>query len=168
MSKLSPRLQEILNALPIRPDSRILEVGCGPGALTRAVARMLTGGKIVAIDRSEKAIAQATKSSFDLIEDGRLEYRRCNAEEFSLKCNEQPFDFAFAIRVGALDGRHPELEALVLERIASSLASDGRIFVDGGAPLRELSSPFAMQISKSSAKKSAHAGQVRPQLERIH
>lgn len=147
MSKLSPRLEAVLDALPIHTGSRILEIGCGPGALARAIARKLTNGKIVAIDRSEKAIAQATKSSLDLIKDGRLEYRRCKAEEFSRKRNEQPFEFAVAIRVGALDGRHPKLEALVLERIASSLTRNGKIFIDGGAPLCELSPPFEIGVS---------------------
>ena len=38
MARLSPRLQEVLDALPLRPGLRVLEVGCGPGALARAIA----------------------------------------------------------------------------------------------------------------------------------
>ncbi|MEV5544174.1 methyltransferase domain-containing protein [Saccharopolyspora shandongensis] len=55
---LSPRLGEIVDALPLTPQARVLEIGCGPGAAARAVAARLTSGHILAIDRSAKAIAQ--------------------------------------------------------------------------------------------------------------
>ena len=46
MARLSPRLQEVLDALPLRPGLRVLEVGCGPGALARAIAaRAISGSK---------------------------------------------------------------------------------------------------------------------------
>ena len=48
------------------------------------------------------------------------------------------FDLAFAVRVGALDGRHPELEARARQRIADALTPHGRLFIDGGDPLREI------------------------------
>ena len=42
---LSPRLAAVVQALPLRPDSRVLEIGCGPGAAARAVAaRLLVDG----------------------------------------------------------------------------------------------------------------------------
>jgi cyclopropane fatty-acyl-phospholipid synthase-like methyltransferase len=30
----------IVDALPLRPDSRVLEIGCGPGAAARAVEEL--------------------------------------------------------------------------------------------------------------------------------
>jgi hypothetical protein len=47
----------------------------------------------------------------------------------------------FAVRVGALDGRHPEAGQWVLRRIAMATRADARLFIDGGDPLRELSIP---------------------------
>ncbi|MDL4816989.1 hypothetical protein [Actinomadura opuntiae] len=44
----------------------------------------------------------------------------------------------FAVRVGALDGRDPEAGRQAVRRIAAVLAPGGRVFVDGGDPLREL------------------------------
>lgn len=56
---LSPRLAAILVALPLRRGMRILEIGCDPGALARAIAAKLGDGHVLAIDRSPKAVAQA-------------------------------------------------------------------------------------------------------------
>ena len=49
-----------------------------------------------------------------------------------------PFDLAFAVRVGCLDGRHPEAAAAALTRVRAALNPGGRLFVDGGDPLREV------------------------------
>ena len=59
MTRLSPRLQAVVDALPLQPGSRVLEIGCGPGAAARAIANRLDTGHILAIDRSAKAIDQA-------------------------------------------------------------------------------------------------------------
>ncbi|WP_199553053.1 class I SAM-dependent methyltransferase, partial [Streptomyces sp. N35] len=60
---LSPRLAAIVNALPLEAHSRVLEIGCGPGAAARAVAQRLTTGHILAVDRSATAIVQATAAA---------------------------------------------------------------------------------------------------------
>lgn len=135
---LSPRLAAIVDALPLRPGLRVLEIGCGPGAMAREIARRLERGHILAIDRSAKAIAQAQAGSQALLAAGRLSFRCAVVEDFALAPGEPPFDLAVAIRVGALDGRHPELGRLALPRIAAALKAGGRLFVDGGDPLREL------------------------------
>ena len=57
--KISPRLAEIVEALPLRPGMRVLEIGCGSGVAARAVLERIGAGQVLAIDRSAKAIAQA-------------------------------------------------------------------------------------------------------------
>lgn len=138
---LSPRLRQIIEALPLRPGVRILEIGCGPGAAARVIAGMIKDGSVLAIDRSAKAIAQAKKASKAEMAAGRLEFRQCAIEDFELEKNERPFDFAFAVRVGALDGRHPEIEKKALERIAAVLKTKGKLYIDGGKPLKEIRLP---------------------------
>ncbi|MEV0082125.1 methyltransferase domain-containing protein [Saccharopolyspora sp. NPDC050642] len=138
---LSPRLGEIVDALPLTPQARVLEIGCGPGAAARAVAARLTSGHILAIDRSAKAIAQAKTASAQEIASGHMSVRQITAEDFALEPGEAPFDIVFAVRVGALDGRHPEAGRRALERIAAALVPGGRLFVDGGQPLREIPMP---------------------------
>ncbi|WP_141576339.1 cyclopropane-fatty-acyl-phospholipid synthase family protein [Actinomadura sp. WMMA1423] len=138
MPSLSPRLAEIVDALPLAPGMRVLEIGCGPGAAARAVAARLDGGHIVAIDRSARAVAQAEAASAEEIAAGRMSVRRAAIEDFTLDAGEAPFDLVFAVRVGALDGRHPEAGRRALQRIGAVLAPGGRLLIDGGDPLREI------------------------------
>lgn len=128
---LSARLAAVVDALPLRPDMRVLEIGCGPGAAARAVAERLTTGYVLAIDRSAAAVAQASAGSAELIADGRLRVRQAAAEDFVAAPGEGPFDLVFAARVGALDGRHPAAGREAMARIAAVLAPGGRLFVDG-------------------------------------
>ena len=55
-SKLSPRLMEIVDALPLEPGMRVLEIGCGPGAMAREIAGRIGNGYVLAIDRSRLAV----------------------------------------------------------------------------------------------------------------
>jgi cyclopropane fatty-acyl-phospholipid synthase-like methyltransferase len=135
---LSPRLAAVVDALPLRPGIRVLEIGCGPGAAAREVAARIGDGHILAVDRSAKAIEQARAASRDLIASGRMSLRQVAVEDLELLPGEQPFDLAFAVRVGALDGRHPEIEGRARERIAAALTPEGRLFIDGGDPLKEV------------------------------
>lgn len=137
---LSPRLAAIATALPLKPGLRVLEIGCGPGALARTLAERIGDGRVLAIDRSAKAIALARAGSA-AIATKRLAFLQTAVEDFVLPADEPPFDLAVAVRVGALDGRHPEIAARALARIAAALKPRGKLYVDGGNPLRELPLP---------------------------
>ncbi len=114
--RISARLAEMVEALPLHPGMRVLEVGCGPGVAARAVLRRMGKGRVLAIDRSAKAIAQAVAGSGPELATGQLEYRCVAVEDFTLAEGERPYDLAFAVRVGALDGRHPEAGRVALGR----------------------------------------------------
>ncbi|MDH5821941.1 class I SAM-dependent methyltransferase [Luteimonas sp. RD2P54] len=133
---LSPRLAAIVDALPLAPGMRVLEIGCGPGAALREVARRIGGGHALGIDRSAVAIRQARAAAAAQTGGGRLEFRQVAAEDFVLEEGQAPFDLAFAVRVGALDGRRPGAGRRVLQRLRAALAADARLHVDGGDPLR--------------------------------
>jgi trans-aconitate methyltransferase len=146
---LSPRLQAVVDALPLQPDSRVLEIGCGPGAAARTIADRLVTGHILAIDRSAAAIAQARAAAAEQIASGRMELRQVAAEDFVLDADEEPYDIVFAVRVGALDGRHPEAGEQVLQQIALATIARARLFIDGGNPLRELPIPSSSRPFKA-------------------
>ncbi|WP_224998763.1 bifunctional 2-polyprenyl-6-hydroxyphenol methylase/3-demethylubiquinol 3-O-methyltransferase UbiG [Cesiribacter sp. SM1] len=136
--KLSPRLRAIVEALPLYPGIRVLEIGCGPGAAARAVANRIGYGYVLAIDRSAKAIQQATAASVQEIASGRLQFRQLAVENLVLEAGEPLYDLAFAMRVGALDGRYPGIGQLALPRIAKALTLNAKLFIDGGNPLLEI------------------------------
>jgi SAM-dependent methyltransferase len=138
MAGLSPRLRAIVDALPLRAGLRVLEIGCGPGAAAREIARRIGSGHVLAIDRSEKAIAQAMAASRTELASGALSFRRAAIEDFELEPGESPYDLALAVRVGALDGRHPQAGERARRRIAAALTPSGRLFIDGGDPLRQV------------------------------
>ncbi|WP_028980411.1 class I SAM-dependent methyltransferase [Sporocytophaga myxococcoides] len=138
-SKLSKRLFDIVNALPLKKGIRVLEIGCGPGAMAREISGLIGEGHILAIDRSAKAIQQAIVGSDTEIKTGRLSFRHVAIENFELEPEEKLYDIAIAVRVGALDGRHPEIEKQSLLRIAKALTGEGKLFIDGGNPLKEIS-----------------------------
>ena len=80
---VSKRLKKIIDALPVKPGMRVLEIGCGPGAAARAIAAQIGSGFVLGIDRSQKAIDQAINGSHSLIEAKRLNFRRAAGENES-------------------------------------------------------------------------------------
>jgi protein-L-isoaspartate O-methyltransferase len=135
-ARLSERLAVVVDALPLRPGMRVLEIGGAPGSAARAVARRIGNGHILVIDRSATGVALTEQNAAAEIAAGLLSVRHVAAEDFELVPGEPPFDLAFAIRVGALDGRHPRAGVRARQRIAAALTPTGRLFIDGGDPLR--------------------------------
>lgn len=132
MTRLSPRLGAMLEGLPLRPGMRVLEVGCGSGALARAMAaRVGPDGHVLGIDRSASAIARAVAGSAAEIASGRLAFRVMAAEDFARLPDEAPFDLVVAVRVGALDGRHPQAGVRAWPRLRAALTPGARVFIDG-------------------------------------
>jgi cyclopropane fatty-acyl-phospholipid synthase-like methyltransferase len=126
--KISKRLEEILTALPLTEGLRLLEIGCGTGVLAREIVNRIIDVYVLGLDRSAKAIEQSLSGSRAEISTGKLHFQQAAIEEFEY--DGELFDFAFAIRVGALDGRHPEIEQKAITNIAKALKPDGRLFID--------------------------------------
>lgn len=137
-AEISARISAFVEALPLSPGLRILEIGCGTGVAARAVANRIGDGFVLAIDRSEKAIRLASTGSADEMAAGRLDFRHVAIEDFALNSGDALFDIAFAMRVGALDGRHPEAGRVALTRIKAALKPSGRLFIDDGDRLKEI------------------------------
>lgn len=170
MPALSPRRLEIVEALPLEPGLRVLEIGCGPGAMAREIAARIGNGHILAIDRSAKAVEQARQAAAILA--GRMSVRHCAAEDLCLLPGKGLYDLAVAIRVGALDGRHPGTERQARAAMSSCLRPGGVLYIDGGspcnrprfeAPMGTLSTCFSGTIARRArlgcnGGQCAHAG----------
>lgn len=132
MAALSPRLRAVLDALPLRPGLRVVELGGAPGALAREVAAAVApGGHVLVVDRSARGVALTERACAAEVAAGLLSTRRVAAEDLVLEPGEQRYDLVVANRVGALDGRHPEAGDRVLDRLGAVLTAEGSLWVDG-------------------------------------
>ena len=136
---LSDRLRAVVDALPLRPGLRVLEVGGAPGAAARAVAaRVAPSGHVVVLDRSPRGVALVASRCAPEIEAGLLSVVQDSVEDpgvLTVLGGAAPFDLAFACRVGALDGRHPQLHASALDNLRRALVPGGLLYLDTGDPL---------------------------------
>jgi cyclopropane fatty-acyl-phospholipid synthase-like methyltransferase len=137
-SRLSPRLAAVVDALPLREGLWVLEIGGAPGAAARAVAERIGDGHIHVIDRSPRGVAQIERSASAQIAAGRLSVQCVAVEDFVRPTGHPPYDLAFAVRVGALDGRHPRAGEQARRRLRLALAPHAPLYTDGGDPLTRL------------------------------
>jgi ubiquinone/menaquinone biosynthesis C-methylase UbiE len=136
VTEISPRLQRVVDALPLAPGMRVLEVGGAPGAAARAVAAKVgPDGHVLVIDRSRTGIDLTRRACHREIDAGMLSTWCGPVEEFELPAGVPLFDIAFACRVGALDGRHPQLYTEAIARLGRSVVPGGVLYVDTGDPL---------------------------------
>lgn len=131
---LSPRLAMIVDRLPLVPGLRVLEIGCGTGMMIREIAVRIGNGYVLGIDRSPNAIAKAEAITLEN-KAAEIAFRCVVAEVFDLLPHEAPFDVAVAVRVGAFDGRFPDLERKAMPRVMRSLRPSGLFFVDDRPPV---------------------------------
>lgn len=136
-SRLSDRLLRVVDALPLRPGLRVLEIGGAPGAAAREVAsRVGPRGHVLVVDRSRAGIERTRQNCAEYVTSGVLSMLCAPVENFTLEPGTEPFDIAFACRVGALDGRHPRLYEPAVRAIRRALTPSGSLYIDTGDPLR--------------------------------
>lgn len=86
----------------VRPDDRVLEIGCGHGVAVAYIGAQLVSGHLLALDRSAKMIAAAKRRNRALIAAGRVELVTIDFERFDP--GPRRFDKILAVRVRALRG----------------------------------------------------------------
>ena len=118
---MSERLRRLVDELGVEPGDRVLEIGCGHGVAATMICERLEGGRLTAVDRSEKMIAAASKRNAEYVADGRAEFLVGELEGLDL--GSRRFDKVLAARV-ALFHREPERAR---ELVAPWLAPGGRI-----------------------------------------
>lgn len=78
----------LIQAVGVEPDSRLLDVGCGPGGLTKALAELVGAENVSAVDPSEP-FAELCREQLP-----KADVRVATAEE--LPFEDDSFDAAFA------------------------------------------------------------------------
>ena len=111
---MSERLQAIVDGLGLRPDDRVLEIGCGHGVAATMICERLAGGngRLTAIDRSPKMIEAAARRNAAFVEAGTAEFLLMALEELDL--GDRRFDVVLAVRVG-LFHRDPRRAGALVE-----------------------------------------------------
>ena len=120
---MSERLRSVVDQMDIRPDERVLEIGCGHGVAATLICERLEEGHLTAIDRSAKMIQAATRRNAAYIEAGKAEFLIATLEDLDL--GDRRFDKIFAVRVG-LFHRESKRASGIVERW---LAPGGEVFV---------------------------------------
>ncbi|NJN23733.1 MAG: class I SAM-dependent methyltransferase [Acaryochloridaceae cyanobacterium RL_2_7] len=88
-----PLEETFLKSIGIKPTMRALDLACGVGQTTLALARYLTQGSVLGVDQSEEMIRRAQLSS-DPSLSPRITFEVGQAE--CLAFESQSFDFVYA------------------------------------------------------------------------
>jgi ubiquinone/menaquinone biosynthesis C-methylase UbiE len=108
---VSDRLRAVVDQLDIRPDDRVLEIGCGHGVAATFVCERLDGGRLTAVDRSPKMIEAASRRNAAYVEAGTAEFLVARLEDLDL--GDRRFDKVFAVRVGLFHRERERARRLV-------------------------------------------------------
>jgi SAM-dependent methyltransferase len=118
-----------------RPGARVLDVGCGGGWSTIALARAYPEAVLVGVDIDEPSMAAAGRHAADAGVDDRVTFRAADAA--GLSGDGTPFDVAFAFEC-VHDMAQP---VSVLTAMRSVLAPDGLVVVMDEAVAEEFTAP---------------------------
>jgi ubiquinone/menaquinone biosynthesis C-methylase UbiE len=80
----------------LRPEMRLLDVGCGPGSITRGFAERLTSGQVVGLDLSHETMAAARE---DAAARGLVNLVYQEGSVYELPFLEGSFDVVYAHQV---------------------------------------------------------------------
>lgn len=114
------RILLAVGALDLRPDARVLEVGCGTGVAAALLAARVPEGHVTALDRSATAVEHASRRLARWMEAGIADVVERDLRRFH--GDSRPYDAVLAINVNDFwtdpDGEH-------VARLDALLADDG-------------------------------------------
>ncbi|MGL4962576.1 MAG: class I SAM-dependent methyltransferase [Inquilinus sp.] len=120
---VSPRIRAAVDLLAPRPGERLLEIGCGTGQAIQVVTAHTPTATVVAIDRSDTAVARARIVNAAAIAAGRVSIARGDIEHGPVEPGG--FDRIYAIRVNSFWTR----PGLALPHVVGSLRPGGEVWI---------------------------------------
>lgn len=115
---------ELIRKLALAGNERVLDIGCGDGALTSVIASLLPSGEVTGIDLSGDMIAHA-RFRYPASEYPNCHFISIDVREMTFECE---FDLAFS---NAALHWVPE-QGQVLERVFRALKPGGRLLFQMG------------------------------------
>ncbi len=104
-----------VDLVDVRPNHRLLEIGCGNGTAISYVCQRLTTGSILAIDRSASAVARATQRNAAYIVRGVARVEAVDLADLLVPARR--FDTVFAINVNLLGTAQEVGLAQIIRRV---------------------------------------------------
>ncbi len=146
----SPQQQwahDVIRTLRLAGDERILDIGCGDGKVTSALAALVPTGQVLGIDSSESMVAFAHQR-FPPIHYPNLQFRWGNATHLAYRC-----EFDLVVSFASLHWVSDHLA--VLSGIKRSLTPGGRMVLQfGGKGNAAMISDVANELTTNSRWKS--------------
>lgn len=124
MAKVPNRIAWAVELLDIQPDDQILEFGFGPGVSVELMASRLSGGQVVAIERSATAISRARQRLVSPLADGRVALEQTDLAGFDGAAGQ--FDKALGVNINVFWTGTADAELAVLARV---LRPGGRLLL---------------------------------------
>ncbi|MGH9158760.1 MAG: class I SAM-dependent methyltransferase [Vicinamibacteraceae bacterium] len=155
--KISHRIEAAVALLNPRPGERLLEIGCGTGQAIQAVVARCPTASVIAIDRSEKAVARARVVNAEAVDARQVSVSVDDVERGPIAPGS--FDRAFAIRVNSFWTR----PGVALPHAAASLRPHGELWMIYDAsspkivPIMASLRAFGMQDVRSKSAAGAFA-----------
>lgn len=114
---MTSRLAQHADLLALRPDQRLLEVGCGTGKTTAWLAEQVAPGRVTAIDFAPEMVARARAKGID------ADFARADV------CRDDLGDSLYDVILCFHSFPHFRDQGAALRRFAKALKPDGRLIV---------------------------------------
>jgi SAM-dependent methyltransferase len=123
MTKIPERFLWATELLDVKPTDNILEIGCGAGLMAEQIANRLTGGQLIAIDKSSAMLEKAKRRNKRFVDDGTARFLAADFLEAKLLASY--FDAIVAFNVNFF-WKGPAKE---LQIIKQSLKPAGQLYI---------------------------------------
>ncbi len=141
----------MMDELPLKGNETILDIGCGPGTLTKVLAQRVPRGKVIGIDASPSMIALAKTQGIK------------NAEFYVMDATKIPFKNTFDIVYSNAVFHFIDDQEALLKGIHQALKSGGLLRAQFGGKSPSSPTPIFKQVVSELAKKESY----RPYLKDV-